>query len=71
MLTKEEAMEDVDNEVPMYSYEAKVIVSDIYESRGTCSTCIEIGELKLFCRHWYMLTEPDGYCHHFQKGEPK
>jgi hypothetical protein len=39
MITREEALCDIDSECPLCSHEAKIIVNEIYYSRGTCREC--------------------------------
>jgi len=47
------------------------MMKDIYKSRGRCDECVHIGELGKYCRWWYGFTEPDGFCHKFERGESR
>jgi len=77
MISREEALEDVENEVPMYSYEAKVIVNDIYDSRGTCGEC-EHRKMAYYeytqqyeprCESVHKVVKDDWYCADFKRKE--
>ena len=70
MITEKEA-KNVRMRCPDDKMRLDVFMGLVYESRGRCDQCIHIGELGIICRHWYMKTEPDGYCHKFKRGEPK
>ena len=39
MITRAEARDNIENKIPKYQYEVKVLVNDIYDSIGTCGEC--------------------------------